>query len=174
MIDRTVIAQILTTLLAFAVFMWVFIKYFWQGISSAIEARQQYIEGKFSEITDRQNQLDEQQEEYNQRILTMEQEGEKLKQAEIARGRELVQQIEAEARQRGEDAMKQASERVELEIAKAREELRQEVVSIAITVAGRILKKEIDAVTQARLAAEFIGQVKELQKSEAEGRKSRE
>ena len=35
-------------------------------------------------------------------------------------------------------------------------------------------KKEIDEVTQARLAAEFIGQVKELQKSEAEGRKSRE
>ncbi len=166
MLDKVVIAQILTTLFGFAVFMWVLVKYFWPGISSAIEARQQYIEDQFNSISDKQKELEAEQQEYKRQLARIQQEGETIKQEEIARGRQLAQQIEAEARTRVDEELKQARERTEIEIAKAREMLRQEVVSLSITITERMLKKQLDEASQDRLMSDFISQVKELQKSE--------
>ena len=164
MLDKTVIAQILTTLVAFAIFAWSLKKFIWTGISQAIEARQAHIESQFEDITNRQNELETQQAEYRKFLATMQEEGEKLKLEEIARGRELAAQIEAEAHSRVEGELAQAKQKVDIELAKAREMLRQEVVTLSITISERILRKQIDEATQDQLMSEFISQVKDLQK----------
>lgn len=163
MLDSIVIAQILTTLVAFAVFAWS-LRVLWRGIMQAIEARQAHIAAQFEAIENRQTELEEQQAEYKQFLQTMQEDGEKLKQAEIARGHELAAKIEAEARTRVEAELFTAKQKVDIELAKAREMLRQEVVTLSITISERILRKQLDEATQDQLMGEFISQVKELQK----------
>lgn len=170
MLTREVVAQILTTLIAFAIFAWSLRKYVWRGLSDAVEARQQYIESQFETIKNRQTNLEEKQAEYNRFMATMQEEGEKLKQAEVARGRELAAQIEQESRARVEAELQLARQKVDIELAKAREVLRQEVVTIAVTISERILRKQLDDATHDRLMGEFITQVRDLQKEREAGK----
>jgi F-type H+-transporting ATPase subunit b len=71
----------------------------------------------------------------------------------------IVEEAKQDARKEGERQLAAAQAQIEQEMNRAREELRGQVVSIAVAGAGKILKKEINEETHTQLLDELVGQL---------------
>lgn len=72
------------------------------------------------------------------------------------RGNEIVEEAKETARAEGRRIKESAEAEVEQEINRAREKLRAEVASISVTGAERILRKDVDADSHARMLDELV------------------
>ncbi|HNB89160.1 MAG TPA: F0F1 ATP synthase subunit B, partial [Plasticicumulans sp.] len=75
------------------------------------------------------------------------------------RANEIVEQSKHEAQAEGERQLHAAKAEIDLEFNRAREQLRGQVVSIAVAGAGKVLKREIDAQAHAKLLDDLVAQL---------------
>jgi len=68
-------------------------------------------------------------------------------------------QIEAEARAKAVDLVENATRTIEREKVKAIAELREEVATLAVAIAGKVIEKNLDTDEQKRLAERFVAEV---------------
>jgi len=139
-INATLIGQAI----AFAIFVWFCMKYVWPPLLDAIEARQKKIADGLTQAERAGKDLE----------LAQAKAAEKLKEAK-AQAAEIIDQankrrtqIVEEAKTEGETErskiIAQGEAEVEAERNRAREELRQQVATLAIAGAEKIIKRSID------------------------------
>ncbi|MDN2664735.1 F0F1 ATP synthase subunit B [Psychromonas sp. 14N.309.X.WAT.B.A12] len=139
-INATLIGQAI----AFAIFVWFCMKYVWPPLLDAIEARQKKIADGLTQAERAGKDLE----------LAQAKAAEKLKEAK-AQAAEIIDQankrrtqIVEEAKSEGEaersKIIAQGEAEVEAERNRAREELRQQVATLAIAGAEKIIKRSID------------------------------
>jgi F-type H+-transporting ATPase subunit b len=75
------------------------------------------------------------------------------------RANDLIEQAKASASAEGQRLVAAAAQQIELDAARAREELRREVAQIAISAASKVLEREIDPRAHADLLAQFATQI---------------
>lgn len=75
------------------------------------------------------------------------------------RANEIIEQSKQDARVEGERQLALAQAEIEQEVNRAREQLRSQVVNIAVAGAGKILKQEIDAKAHAKLLDDLVVQL---------------
>jgi F-type H+-transporting ATPase subunit b len=139
-INATLIGQAI----AFAVFVWFCMKYVWPPLMDAIEARQKKIADGLTQAERAGKDLE----------LAQAKATDKLKEAKVQAAEIIDQankrrtQIVEEAKNEGETErnkiIAQGEAEVEAERNRAREELRQQVASLAIAGAEKIIKRSID------------------------------
>jgi F-type H+-transporting ATPase subunit b len=71
--------------------------------------------------------------------------------AQIAKAKE-------EAERQGDEYLNRARQSLQAEVENARQQLRQEVAGLAVTAATKIVRKELDPATQARLIEETLSE----------------
>ncbi|HET9470020.1 MAG TPA: F0F1 ATP synthase subunit B [Usitatibacter sp.] len=137
----TLIAQAV----AFAIFIWLCVKFVWPPILNAIETRQKTIADGLAEAERGRSSL-----------------AEANKQTEVllrdarARAHDVVTQAERSAAQRMEEAKAQAKAeadrivaaakaQIDQEVQSARQQLRDQVAALAVAGAEKILRREVDA-----------------------------
>lgn len=154
-INLTLFAQ----MIAFAVFVGFCMKFVWPPIVSALTARKARIaEGlAAAERGQREQALGE------QRAVTLLKEA-KVQAAEIVsqaqkRATEIVEEAKHGARDEGSRLLTAAQAEIERETNRAREELRERIVTLSIAAAEKILQKEIDAKTHQALVDSFAKQL---------------
>jgi len=139
-INATLIGQAI----AFAIFVWFCMKYVWPPLLDAIEARQKKIADGLTQAERAGKDLE----------LAQAKAADKLKQAK-AQAAEIIDQankrrtqIVEEAKNEGEaersKIVAQGEAEIEAERNRAREELRQQVATLAIAGAEKIIKRSID------------------------------
>jgi F-type H+-transporting ATPase subunit b len=140
--------QLLVQLVAFIVFVWLLWKFALGPIVGVLDQRQVRISESMSAAERMQAELKETQAR-NEEVL---QQARREAQDVLATARQNAEQIEARARERAEasadEFLTRAQETQRQETAQARQALRQEVGELAVTAAGRILRKEIDPAAQ--------------------------
>jgi F-type H+-transporting ATPase subunit b len=140
--------QLLVQLVAFIVFVWLLWKFALGPIVGVLDQRQVRISESMSAAERMQAELKETQAR-NEEVL---QQARREAQDVLATARQNAEQIEARARERAEasadEFLTRAQETLRQETAQARQALRQEVGELAVTAAGRILRKEIDPAAQ--------------------------
>jgi F-type H+-transporting ATPase subunit b len=131
--------------IAMIVFVWFCMKYIWPYIIGAIDARQKEIaEGLAAGEKGRQDLASAKTEAEKMLAAAREKARGILDQAN-ARGGELVEAAKAEGEAEKKRRLEAAHAEAEVEINKARDELRGQVAAIAIAGAEKILGREIDA-----------------------------
>jgi len=140
-INLTLIGQ----LLAFAVFVWFNMRFVWPPIVNALEARKVKIADG---LAAGERGLHEQK--LAEKGAKEKLHAARLQAAEIVskaekRATEIVDESKDEARDEGDRLLVAARAEIELEINKAREQLRSRVAELAVVGAERILRREIDA-----------------------------
>jgi F-type H+-transporting ATPase subunit b len=140
--------QLLVQLVAVIVFVWLLWKFALGPIVGVLDQRQVRISESMSAAERMQAELKETQAR-NEEVL---QQARREAQDVLATARQNAEQIEARARERAEasadEFLTRAQETLRQETAQARQALRQEVGELAVTAAGRILRKEIDPAAQ--------------------------
>jgi F-type H+-transporting ATPase subunit b len=154
-INLTLIGQSIT----FVFFVIFVMKFVWPPLVAALEERKAKIadglaaaeKGKHDEELAKQRVIDtlKDAKEKAQEIIS---------QAE-KRASEIVEESKDNARVEGERILAAANAEIEQEVNRAREQLRGQVVNLAVTGAGKVLKREIDEKANEDLLKDLVAQL---------------
>ena len=152
-------ATLLGQAIAFALFVWFCMKYVWPPIVSALEERKSKIaEGlAAAERGEHEKELAE-----KQALGTLKdakhQASDILSHAQ-KRSSEIVEEAKNQAKEESDKIKLAAQAEIDMEINRAKEKLRQEVTSIALAGAAKILEKEIDAKSHQEILNQLVEQI---------------
>ena len=131
--------------IAMIVFVWVCMKYIWPYVTQAIDARQKEIADGLAAAEKGRQDLANAKTEAEKMIAAARGKARGILDQANARGSELVDAAKAEGEAEKKRRLEAARAETEVEINKARDELRGQVAAIAIAGAEKILGREIDA-----------------------------
>lgn len=140
-INITLIGQMIT----FMLFVFITMRYVWPPITKALRERQKRIAEGLSAAERSQHELELAQHKAVEIITDAKLQAAKYIEDASKRGAHIVEEAKERARQEGERILKLAKEDIVIERNNAKESLRQEIASLALLGASRILNKEVDA-----------------------------
>ena len=151
-INLTLIVQ----LISFALFVWFCMKFVWPPIVAALDARKTQIADGLA-AAERGKHEQELAEKRAKELLaeTKEQAAELISQAQ-KRASEIVEESKGEARAEGQRLLEAARAEIDQEVNRAKEQLRAQVVALAVSRAGKVLAREIDAKAHADLLDDLV------------------
>lgn len=152
----TQIGETITQIIAFVIFCWIMKKYAWGPVMNVLDERQAKIEAGFDDIRHKQDDADQLCKEYDERLAEIEQEARAKIQEAIAEGRRVSGELTDEAHLEASRITDHAQRNIRLEIAKARQDLRDELVSMTIDSTRRLMGEALDDEGHRKLVAGFI------------------
>jgi len=148
-----------TQILGFLLLLWGLSKWAWGPLTKQLEARRQRIAGEFAEAERRQIAADQLKAKLEQDLRGIDvQAREKLQEA-VSEGQKVAGGIRAQAQQEAQARMARAEEEMMREREKAKELLKEQVISLSIATAEKILKSKLDEPAHRQLAGQFIDEV---------------
>ncbi len=143
----------------FFIFIWFCMKFVWPPIMSALHERRTKIADGLAAA---EKGVHEEQLAKTRAAEILkeakEQAGDIIRQAE-KRAAEIVEEAKNDAKAEGDRLVKAAQAEIEQNITRAREELRGQVVSLAVAGASKVLKKEIDVKANEDLIKDLAAQL---------------
>ena len=135
-------------------------KYFWEKIRKFMTDRENAVQDAFDSAEAMNRRADEKMRNYSARIAGVEEEGREIIRQAKQQADAQAQEILADARQQASEMMVKAEKNIELEKAKAMEEMRQEIGSLALLAAEKIVGREIENVGQEAIVDDVIEQAR--------------
>ncbi len=139
-INLTLIGQSIT----FALFVWFCMKFIWPPIMGALEARRKEIADGLAAAERGQHEQELAEKRATEHIKEAKGQASDIITQAQKRAGEIVEEAKGDARTEADRIVTGANAEIEQEINRAREHLRQEVVSLVIAGAEKVLKREVD------------------------------
>ncbi len=154
-INLTLIGQSIT----FALFVWFCMKFIWPPVMGALEARRKEIADGLAAAERGQHEQELAEKRAAKHIKEAKGQASDIITQAQKRAGEMVEEAKGDARIEAERIVTGANAEIEQEINRAREHLRQEVVSLAIAGAEKVLKREVDKKAHASTLTELATQL---------------
>ena len=137
--------QVLSQALSFLVLLWVLRRFAWRPLLGMLDARRHRIEEDLRRAASQKAELSRLQEDYSRRIAKIEDEARAKIQQAILEGKRIAMEIQEQARAQASTILNKSKETVELELAKAKVTLRDQVAAMTMDAVERILRQKLDA-----------------------------
>lgn len=154
-INLTLIGQMIT----FALFVWFTMKYVWPPITKAMQEREKKIADGLAAADKGQRDLE----------LAMHKSLEILEEAKInasriidqanKRAAHIVEEAKEQAREEGKKIIERARDEVEQQVNEAKRQLQNQVAELAITMAEKIIQRDIDPKTHQQLLTQSTAEI---------------
>ena len=155
------VGQVLTHIIAFLAFLWVLKTFAWGPVMNVLEERRGKIQSEFDRIDQMQKDVEQLKEEYRTKHEQIEQEARELRLQEVNRGRQIADKMQEDARAAIAEQRIQLEQQLAVELAKAKTELRDFIVDLAIDSSSKLLHQSMDSDAHRRLIDGYIRQVSE-------------
>ncbi len=139
-INATLIGQMIT----FALLVWFTMKYVWPPIMQALEERKKKISEGLAAAEKGQHAMDLAEKRATGLLREAKDQAADIVSLAQKRAGELVEDSKQSARVEGERIVTAAKSEIDREIQKAKEGLRQQVATLAVSAAEQILRQEVD------------------------------
>jgi len=153
------IKLVLTQILGFILLVWILGRFAWGPIVSGLEERRRKIAGEFAEAERRQKDADAEKAKFEAELRGIDALKRASIQEGIADGQRVAAEIKTQANDEAQARLQRAEDEMEREREKAKELLKERVVSLSIRTAEKILQSKLDDPAQRKLAAAFIDEV---------------
>ena len=154
-INATLIGQLIT----FALLVWFTMKYVWPPITKAMLEREKKIAAGL-EATDRsKRELEMAEHKALSIIRDAKSEASQIAEQAHKRSVQIVDEAKENARVEAKRILEHARDEIELEVNQAKEALRKQLAGLAIAGAEKIIKRNLDASTNAALLDEFAAEI---------------
>ncbi len=145
--------------LAFFAVAWLVMKFGWPHIIAAIEERQQKIAEGLAAADNAQKNLAQAEERVNEELKQARVKANEIIDQAHQRANQIVDAAKAEAIEEGVRQKALAESEIVASTNRAREDLRKQVSTLAVTGAERLLRREIDASAHKALLDELAAQL---------------
>ncbi len=156
------IKLVLTQILGFIVFVMILSRFAWKPILAGLEARRAKIAGDFADAERRKAEADQLKAKYDQELRSIDAQARQKIQEGVAEGQRVASEIQAAAHQQAQERLQRAEEEVAREREKAKEQVKEQVITLSLRTAEKILRTKLDDPAQRKLAGEFIDEVGSL------------
>ena len=157
-----ILAQFVTNILAFVLLLLILKKFVWGALLKLIDERRAKIDSDFASNERTRQELTKLKADYQEHLVKIEDEARAKVQQAVAEGRRVAVEIEEEARSSAREALEKSKEAIALEMAKARVELKEQVVDLAIQITHKIMQQNLDEETDRRMIEAFIKEVNSI------------
>ena len=162
-LSTEVLAKILSQAVAFYLFYLILKKYAWGPVIGMVDERNRKIEESFRRAEDAEKKAEENRREYEERVKKIEAEArEKINEA-INEGRRLAEEMTESAHAEAQRIQARAKELAEIEVAKARIELKEIIVRLTLDASERMLRERLDQDAHRRLVGEFVEELSRVE-----------
>jgi F-type H+-transporting ATPase subunit b len=154
-INLTLIVQ----MIVFAVLVWFTMKFVWPMILGPMEERSKKIAAGLAAAERGQQELAQARDRAEGIIREARERATQIIDQAQHRANDLVEQAKGTATAEGRRLVEAAKQQIELEASHAREALRREVATIAVSAASKVLEREIDPRAHADLLSKLATQI---------------
>ena len=154
--------EILTQIFCFLIILILLRIFAWRPILKLLDERKKRIASEFDNIEKAKQEMAKLREEYEVKLKEIDLEARKRIQEAIAEGQKMAADLQIEAREEAKKVLDRAKENIELEVAKAKVELRDDIVNMAILATEKISNERLDDAKHKELIVEFIEGVEKL------------
>jgi F-type H+-transporting ATPase subunit b len=153
--------QLIAHVLSFIVFFFLVRGAFQSIIYPPMKERRERIRAEFERIEQEKAAVAELRQKYESHMKQVEAESREKIQSAVAEGQQVATDIREIARQEAQEMIARAREDITLERDKARVTLRNEVVELAVEIAGKVVKEELTAEKHRKLVDGFLAEVEQ-------------
>ncbi len=155
-----VIGEIITQIIGFLIVFWILKRFAWKPLLGVMEERRRRIASEFERIEELSREADQRREEYETRIQKIEEEARERINKAVNEGRKVAAEIQENARRDAGKIREKARATTEIELAKAKQELRDEVVRLTIMATEKIIHERLDDEKHRALITEFVDELR--------------
>ena len=153
--NATLIAQALS----FAILIWFTVKFVWPLVTDAMDERNRRIADGLAAAERGKQELEQASQRTAEMIREARQQAQDVLAQADKRAAQMVEEAKQAARTEGDRMLAAAKAEIGQEVSRAREALRVQVATLAVTGAEQILRREVDAKTHAELLASVQNQL---------------
>ncbi|CDH47530.1 MAG: F0F1 ATP synthase subunit B [Candidatus Competibacteraceae bacterium] len=153
--NATLIGQMIT----FGLLVLFTMKYVWPPIIQAMQDRQKRIADGLASAERGMREQELAKAKAAQMLKEAKQQATEIIAQAQKRANEAIEQSKLEARAEGDRQLVVAKTEIEQEVNRAREQLRSQVISLAVAGASKVLKREVDEAANAALLDDLIAQL---------------
>jgi F-type H+-transporting ATPase subunit b len=147
------------TILTFLVLLTLLAKFAWTPLLEALESRQQGIRKALDDARTAKQELERLEQESVQIIRKARADAEAVLTQSRADGDRLREEIRQKAKVEAEGIMRNAERQIQLETARAIQQIRSEAVDLSVMIASKIIQRNITKEDNERLIADALQQV---------------
>ncbi len=152
-------ATLIGQMIAFAVFVWFCMKYVWPPIMAALDERQKQIADGLAAAERGKHEQQLAEERAKDALREAKSQAQEIIARAEKRAAEIVEEAKDDAKTEGARLVAAAQAEIDQEVNRVKEELRGQVVSIALAGAQKVLEKECDEATHSDLLNKLAAQI---------------
>ena len=134
----------------------------WKKLLKMLDDRRERIASEFRRIDEAQSAVEKLKADYDKRLAGIEAEARAKIQEAVAEGKKVSQEIREGARQEARTILDKAQENIEIEVSKAKQELKEKVVELTLGTTEKLLKEKITDEKDRRLASDFLDELEKV------------
>lgn len=162
---KLVPAEIVSQTISFFVLVFLLKRFAWKPLLGILDQRRSRIEEELRKIAQSKAEMEHLKEDYAKRLSAIEDEARAKLQQAILEGKKAAVEIQEQARNQGYALMNKAKEAIDLELAKAKISLRDQMASMTVDAVERVLRAKVDAKTDRHLVDSVL---EELERESAQ------
>ena len=151
--------QILSQAISFAILLWLLKRFAWKPLLGILDQRRALIQEDLRAAAQQKADVVRLQHEYAQRLTKIEEEARAKIQHAVLEGKRIAVEIQEQARAQGQTLLAKSKETIELEIAKARVTLRDQMAAMTVEAVERVLKQKLDPATDRALVETVLDEL---------------
>ncbi len=155
------LVEIFSQALSFFVLVFVLKRFAWKPILSMLDLRKERIESDMKRAAEQRAEFERLQQEITRRLAKIDEEARAKIQESVLEGKRIGLEVQEEARAQAHAIMTKARETVELELAKARVTLRDQVADMTFQAIERVLQQKMDAQTDKKLIDQVLAELEQ-------------
>ncbi|HDL04499.1 MAG: ATP synthase F0 subunit B [Candidatus Zixiibacteriota bacterium] len=153
------IYQILTHIIGFLVVVWLMKKFAWKPLLNMMDERRQKIVDEFQKIDDDRAEVEQIKSDYEGKLKNIDAERRQKITEAVNEGNKIASDIKLKAQEQARDIINRTNEQLERDVAKAKVQLKEEMVTITLTAAEKILREKLDEKKERELIGKFIDNI---------------
>ena len=147
-------------LFAFAIMVWILAKFVIPPINKAMTARQEAIRQQFADLDQAKNEAHEAEEEFRSQSADARHEAARIREEAREQGAAIIAEMRDQAQAEAQRIVEHAHTQIEADRKAAVASLRNEVGTLATTLAGRIVGEALeDEARQSRVVDRFLADI---------------
>ena len=151
--------QIITHAIGFLITLWILKKFAWKPLLAMIEERREKIAGEFQKIEDEKAEVDKLAAQYEAKLKDIEGERRAKLAEAVTEGKQVAEEIKRNAQAGARKIADKAKAELSLDVAKARVQLKGDMVAMTVAAAEKIIREKLDDAKHRELIGNFIDNV---------------
>ena len=151
--------EVFAQIVGFLLLLFLLRAFAWKKLLRLLDDRRERISSEFKKIEDMQSEIAKLKSEYDKKLSDIDETSKIKLQEAMTRAKQLAEEVRESSQHQARKILEKAEESIGIELAKAKEELKNKVVDLTINTTEKIIKEKLTGEKDRKLVSEFIEEI---------------